>query len=419
MKSQFSIDQLAQLKAIAAAKRANESALSSKSSEYGVDSAWSKCVHKSDALRAWPLVSTFRAECILHLDQPARLKPAFARVVQAIFDHDEDSEQPGVASDAVGLLFELSCTGSGTLVGTAGSPSADVGVLILGYAGSSVELLSPLVEVYRRLWASSSTTGVRVVATVASGLCDYEQAVDALDAQCDATVSALAGCESILVHAMSNNGQGLWATLLHRRGAALRDRVAAVIYDCSCHDGQLQHHKWEETIMATVLGPILIDQVEATDRRGVRVECFDDAMQTTLLGAARRLSHGIQAAEGGAAAATATAAATPASQTTTHLFGCATPTFWGSRLRLDGLGMSDYVAAHEPSVPTLCLTSAGDALIPPAAVQSWARDLTAQCPGRSVQVATLKGPHCQLLQRDGVAFRARIQQFVLETRLMS
>ena len=51
---------------------------------------------------------------------------------------------------------------------------------------------------------------------------------------------------------------------------------------------------------------------------------------------------------------------------------------------------------HEPAVPTLCLTSPSDVVIPEGNVRSFAEALRKAQPTRDVQVVALAGSHCQL-----------------------
>jgi hypothetical protein len=55
---------------------------------------------------------------------------------------------------------------------------------------------------------------------------------------CYEVEAGLEGCERVVVHSVSNNGQALWSTVL-RRLPALAARVAAFVFDCgACMQAQ-------------------------------------------------------------------------------------------------------------------------------------------------------------------------------------
>lgn len=176
------------------------------------------------------LVAAAKLQCIGALTTPEALKEPLTALVQALFDAHAAGEMD-VAADALGLLFDIGCSGSGTVVQTTGDTVAGVGVLLCGFAGSSLRVLGAYVAFYRKAFPDW-----KVVATVASGLAldPSPEAKAAYERQADQVVAGLAGCQRILVHCMSNNGQGLFASLMQRKGSVLRARVAAVLYDCAC-----------------------------------------------------------------------------------------------------------------------------------------------------------------------------------------
>lgn len=133
------------------------------------------------------------------------------------------------------VLFQATCSGSGTEVVVAGNTQdvqPPVGVLMLGFAGSSTRILKIVMDsMYLKHYP-----GWRVVATTASGLASPhgdEHSSAAFSAQMDAIVSGLSGCRKLLVHVMSNNGHGLWGSLLAHRSAQIAPRMGAIVYDCA------------------------------------------------------------------------------------------------------------------------------------------------------------------------------------------
>ena len=135
---------------------------------------------------------------------------------------------------ALRRIVELACSNAGTEVqvlppspesGVPAEGETSVGVLVLGFAGANMGMLQLLCRSYQRLrprW--------RVVATTRCGVTGPE-AMPIKHMQLDEIMSGLAPCSRILVHAMSNNGQVLWASLLQRL-PNLRSRVAAFVFDC-------------------------------------------------------------------------------------------------------------------------------------------------------------------------------------------
>lgn len=176
-----------------------------------------------------PRILAVKNQCIESLDSEDAKEHAVA-LAQVVADAVHGGET-STAADAMHVFFDMCCSGSGMCVRSNAlevNATAHVGVLILGYAGSSVQLLNPLSEFYKTMHPSW-----RVVSTVGTGLSNDPLAEKQLSVQLDAIIQALAGCRKVLVHVCSNNGHGLFALLLHRKRDVLRSRIAAVVYDCA------------------------------------------------------------------------------------------------------------------------------------------------------------------------------------------
>ncbi|KAL1514856.1 hypothetical protein AB1Y20_003941 [Prymnesium parvum] len=338
--------------------------------------------------------------CIASLPDPEQMTQPLTRVVQLVVDAVHRGDRPATAR-AMQVLFDVSCSGSGTkvLVERAASHAAGVAVLLLGYAGSALSIFGPQVSLYQRL-------GMKVVATVASGLCDYKAAEAAFDAQCERVILALAGVKKIVVHCMSNNGQGLWAMLLHKKGHALRSRVAAVVYDCAAarpikairaeavDDASLfdSLESFAHVVKSTVFLPLIQHRVEvsAPDGSEQPLTMRHGSLRGPIETAAKYLVEWL------------------ASHNTVN------DNFWASRARPSGLSVQEYDARHCPFVPVLCLTTPDDLVISREAVVDWYEYLVEASGGcRDVQLEVAdSGSHCMIAQRHKDFYEAAIAAFV-------
>ena len=186
------------------------------------------------------------------LDQK-RYMLALLRAVVAL-DRGGTAEPSRVSLTAVRLLFQLACSCNGAEVKTHhGAAEPPVGVILLGYAGSSFKMLEKVEEIY------SQNARWRVITAIATGLAGTA-AEEAVTNQM-ANVARLARtCDRLVVHVMSNNGQyapgcfepamplaavckpliarlrptvhsGLWVRLLHAH-PELGERLCALVLDC-------------------------------------------------------------------------------------------------------------------------------------------------------------------------------------------
>ena len=126
---------------------------------------------------------------------------------------------------ALCTAFGMACSNMGAEVAETGQPAAERAVLVCGFAGASLSMLSPTEAMWRRIWPDA-----RVVRSTQSGL-NGAHSAPILRAQLDEIEAALDGCARVLVHAQSINGWRLWIELLHARPALAR-RVCGLVYDC-------------------------------------------------------------------------------------------------------------------------------------------------------------------------------------------
>jgi hypothetical protein len=175
------------------------------------------------------------------LNDSALRRQLLQALLQAVASADAEEYD---LSPALCTAFGIACSNMGAEVAVTGQrqivtgaaaerwlageprlPPCSCAVLVCGFAGASLSMLSPIEAMWRRLWPDA-----RVVVSTQSGLDDVH-AVPAMRAQLDEIEAALEGCGRVLVHAQSINGWRLWIELLHACPALAR-RVCGVVYDC-------------------------------------------------------------------------------------------------------------------------------------------------------------------------------------------
>lgn len=300
------------------------------------------------------------------------------------------------------------CVILGETTGDEGRSSGRVSVLLLGYGGASLESLSAVRELYATRWPSwqvvttvrpgidfppepaeegaglsevGGRRGARPCASpspsdMAWGLAvcvaqSQKEAERVLSAQHDAILAALAGCEKLIVHLMSNNGVFLWRSLLSTRRPSIAPRLAAIVYDCApATMAHMTPSACELAVVRTVLAATLTLRVPLQYRGGGsdKADKPRDVLSKVL--------------------ATAAAAV--------------------------NVAPSDAESPEEPSVATLFLTSADDNVIPEAGVRAYADAMRTSAPHRSVSVQALRGAHCMLAIEDRAAYAACLEELAAE-----
>ena len=338
------------------------------------------------------------------MNEPTAFACAVNALTQLVFDSHARNEL-SVAADAALTVFQASISGSGTLVRNVGERGAHVGVLILGFAGSSQPVLAPLINIYTEI-----LPGCHIVATTPCGFMMDPLALNAIEDQMDRICQELAGCRKVLVHVMSNNGQGYLAALLFRR-STLRSRVAAIVYDCAAarraFDQDTNHLKSAEELAAhtahimqsTALMLMMsagvsvrLHTAEAREPRRVSMrdgDAFRGPLHAAFLAHARRIYGSLDGPDG---------------HKPLDKDGAGSAFFWANAMSFDGVDCHTYDATTTPPVPTLCLTSDGDTIITPREVADWANFLREAAPGRDVRLVQLSGTHCLLMIRDRKAY---------------
>jgi hypothetical protein len=207
---------------------------------------------------------------------------------------------------------------------------------------------------------------------------------------------------------MSNNGQGLWASLLHNQGRAFRSRVAAIVYDCAAAhesakkeptDPVVTNHRIDPEHRTRVISSTVLMALLAIDIR----------VRNPAHSASRDEGQGNEAPP----ILTRNGIREPLNAASRlHAERCGESFFWAERLSLDGASVFECDAKTSPPVPTLCLTSAQDAIILPEAVEAWAAYLRENRPNRDVRLHRVRGTHCMLHLTDYDAYAAHIKALI-------
>ena len=293
--------------------------------------------------------SDLRTCASVTLGEPRHLDQIFCKALKIARDADD--------TDAMQLAYDLSCSGSGTEVGVSGPDGAKVAILMIGYGGASVALLSAYAE---RVYAEM-LPGARVVVTCASGLCAEELAKPSLEAQLKKVVSSLEGCMSIVAHVCSNNGAALWGVLQQRVGTALNDRLSAVVYDCAVearergigNEEEAAYIDWVVSwVLNSVWSGVMVHREKIVPGRIEDTADTLRGLKETLEQCTRSLIQ---------------------SKLHSRNF------FWLTRMGFDAYA---FLVDHEPPVPALCLTSASDVVVPQDGVEDWASRLRSAQPSR-------------------------------------
>lgn len=269
----------------------------------------------------------------------------------------------------------------------------EIGVLLLGFAGASMGMLTLHVRTYQEM-----NPGWRVVTTTGSllHLLDANDAAKAraeqlLQEQIDEIARGLAGCKRVLVHSMSNNGQVLWASLLVKLPHVV-ERVSAMVLDCgACPAEHYPQENLHQVLVQTVLASAFLNQLPWVAPPGR----FGEKQLKNLVDGP--LAHALEAGE---VILMPSSDASDASDAVSE-DSCAL------QVRLD------------PPVPTLVLTSSQDEVVPEAGVRAFAQQLVEAQPKRQVRVESLRGAHVRLLQTSSAPFRAHLQQLFEQAGLVA
>ena len=308
-----------------------------------------------------------------------------AALMSVIYERAGADEE--AACFCIFILFELACNNSGVEVqvqdGSSSSDSRDC-VLICGFAGSSMTLLKPLnQELYEKQYPTfRRVTAIGVGLGFTQGHDTSEIGAEVAAAkkrQCDEIARSLDGCDRVIVHVLSNFGHGLWVGLLKAYPELFASKLAGCVYDCGADPGtagegisspeQFAYVIIDTIWMAVMANNIIIHDLES----GEELSAFT----------ADQLKPPMEAAA--------------------HAYAADNR---NGLLADDTKAIFDWQFQNEPPVPTLCLTSPEDRIIKEAAVRKFADLLRNGQRGRRVRVASLHGPHCQLLNRNRVEYLA-------------
>lgn len=322
----------------------------------------------------------------------AQLRPPLMKtLLQCIIDLPVDDE---MSKRALSLLFQTGCSNSGTDVKVShpiappSGSSPSTGVLILGFAGASMGMIELLGKSYQK-WHPTW----RVVATTRSGVSDA-RAISVREEQLRQIESGLGGCDRILIHAMSNNGFGLWSEVVARVPAVCA-RVKAVVNDCvgPAETAAFPTEAAMQVIKQTILSAAFINQLEWTPPHDQPTE--------------RELGNLIDAA----------CRAAVEDLSDDSLLG---RTFISPIVRphlSEGQGAIEWFAEHEPDVPTLFLTASDDIVIPHSHSSTFRDALKAARPQRRLRLERLHGQHVRLIHQSPADFQRHVEALITEAGL--
>ena len=298
-------------------------------------------------------------------DQNLRIK--LLRSLTSVIYH-RSYYDPDAAQFCTMLLFELACNNSGISIQVQNSAASAAGngktaVLVWGFAGSSFGLLQPTLKFYERRhpsWRRLAAIGVGL--TMADVAEENQRQIDEL-------VQALEGIDKLVVHVFSNFGHMNWVRVAQARPDVFHDKLAACVYDCAADpgtggEGISSPEQFAYVIVDTVWMCIGANNLKLKDlKTGDELSAFTpDRLRPPIEKAAAYCAEG-----------------------------------FGDKFMASSGTTFGWQAEHEPAVPTLCLTSPGDRIIKEAAVEKFADLLRNGARSRCIRVASLKGPHCQLL----------------------
>ncbi len=179
--------------------------------------------------------------------ESAAFREAFTALLECLPDEKSSAFTSDAASDAVckamGTLFGLSVSQSGTAVHVrqgVENTANNTAVLIVGFGGASMLELDVVDSVYAKLRPSWRT--VMTTMTALRG----KRADELREAQLSEVARALADCDHVYVHSMSNNGFGAWQQMA-RRTPELAAKVRGFVFDCGVVVGSaMDESTWRE-----------------------------------------------------------------------------------------------------------------------------------------------------------------------------
>ena len=273
------------------------------------------------------------------------------------------------APNAMGTLFGLSVSQSGSRVFVHGEATAPVAVLILGFGGADkLNGLKPVEDAYKKL-----RPGWRLVSTTFTGLSGPAAEAE-IAKQMEAVADALAACPRVILHSMSNNGYYAYLKLMNSI-PTLSDKLIGSIYDCGVvSGGHLGNEEWFQIFSKTVLGVMVLANLKPP---GMSMPKAKERLETA--------SRALVAAN--------TFGKSSSSET-----------------------VQEQCRKEQP-VPTLCLTSPYDPVVPEVGVRAFAETLRKAHPQRQVDVCSIPAAHCQLGSTKPDLYEAAILDLITKAEV--
>lgn len=186
-------------------------------------------------------------EAAAALSDPHRQRKLMNKLLSAVYTGAGETPE---AVLSVSLLFDLACAVSGTAIDVrepiTGSPPCCV--IICGYAGSSLRMLKPLVDMYAK-----SHPQWRIVTSTLPGV-QTAEAQPHIEKQLASIAHAVGSAPRIIGHVISNMGHNLWLQLLQSLPGLL-PRLRGMVYDCSVSRNIYGADSELEALAASADGP--------------------------------------------------------------------------------------------------------------------------------------------------------------------
>ena len=360
-------------------------------------------------------IALVRDAAAASLVDAALAKNVTTSLMQAVLD--DNGNTPDLAAELVTVMFDLANSGSGAEVRER-SGGTDGLVLILGYAGSSCDLLRAIDASYQRLLPSWTT-----LTTVSSGMIDHPAASVIVQDQIDALAARVEKFDRVILHSFSNNGIGFFARLMSEWREKLGSKLVGCVHDC----GGVSEDSY--CVKGDPLSVIQARQAQSAE--GSLAADWPVVVAETLI--MSFMSHDVQllAADGSKLnSRVAMAALKPLIHKAVEAYTVHTnpaTVFWLFRVRIrlleeDGPNAPPLTineaywrllqSTVPETVPIQIFTTETDAVVSYAVVKSFENGLRKHMPSRPVELTTLRGSHCQLITISRTAYEAQLEVFL-------
>mmetsp|Transcript_7194 Transcript_7194/g.12116 ORF Transcript_7194/g.12116 Transcript_7194/m.12116 type:complete len:460 (+) Transcript_7194:107-1486(+) len=273
-----------------------------------------------------------------------------------------------------------------------------IGVLIIGFGGSEIEQLSPIKAMYTKCFPRW-----RCVCLTGSVSCSWDAPIEAepqvFRQALDTVVNELAGCVQLVLHLQSNNSHMFWLRLMKTRGTMFIKRVGAMVLDC----GFSRRRFFTPQMHADISMKGLLVGLQRLNLTRVPVDGIS-----------------LQGDEASWGEPLPNTPSTPVPVTQLLSIAAAHCNASNVMHMAESDEAFEWHIAHEPAVPTLCLTSEGDRVILEAGVRQHATALQAAQPSRKVRIVSIPNCHHVTLHSTNLAeYERSITQLIAESGIVA